>query len=251
VVIHLLRVINIVKCYPSLVTWVGIDMRLLLVEDEEKLARTLESSFQAEGFAADIVLNGLDGVSTATSYAYDLVILDIALPGLEGTQVLRRIREKDNETPVIMLTAKESLQDKVRHFEYGADDYLTKPFSFVELLVRIRALLRRRSPQQTDVIHIANFELDRVTHRAKRSEKRIDLSSKEYALLEYLAANSGRVISRAMILEHVWDQSFESLTNIVEVYIRQLRIKIDEGHYPKLIKTVRGAGYIFGDASVS
>ncbi|MDQ0392710.1 two-component system copper resistance phosphate regulon response regulator CusR [Labrys monachus] len=213
------------------------------------MAATLVNNLKSEGLGVDVAENGAKGILMATNYAYDLVILDITLPEPNGTQILKQIRQDDCETPVIMLTARSSVQDKVTHFESGADDYLTKPFAFMELLVRVRALLRRRSAQQTDVIHIADFELDRVTHRAKRADRRIELSGKEYALLEYLAANAGRVLSRAMILEHVWDQSFESLTNIVEVYIRQLRNKIDEGYPHKLIRTVRGAGYIFGDSS--
>jgi heavy metal response regulator len=226
-------------------------MRILLVEDEEKLARTLSGNLKAEGFAVDIALNGIDGVELAAVYAYDLLILDIMLPGLDGFRVLQKVRMRNREVPVLMLTAKDSVQEKVRNFEAGADDYLTKPFSFAELLVRVRALLRRRPTQQTDVVRIGDFELDRLAHKARRAEKRIELSAKEYALLEYLAVNSGRVLSRSMIIEHVWDQSFENLTNIVDVYIRHLRAKIDDDHENKLIRTVRGAGYVFGEESVT
>jgi two-component system copper resistance phosphate regulon response regulator CusR len=222
-------------------------MRILLIEDEEKLTGIVARGMKAEGFAVDVAVDGIDGMEMAAGYAYDLIILDILLPGLDGTQVLQRVRARDRLVPVLMLTAKDSIQDKVKHFEAGADDYLTKPFSFAELLVRVKALLRRRPAQQADVIHIGDFELDRLTHKVKRAEKRIELSAKEYALLEYLALNAGRVLSRTMIIEHVWDQSFESLTNIVDVYIRQLRTKIDDGYEPKLIRTVRGAGYVFGD----
>ncbi len=222
-------------------------MRLLLIEDEAKLAGIWAANLKAEGFAVDIALTGIEGLGLAASYAYDLIVLDIMLPGLDGTQVLHRIRERNREVPVLMLTARDSIQDKIRHFEAGADDYLTKPFSFAELLVRIKALLRRRPTQQLDVIHIHDFELDRITHRVRRADKRIELSGKEYALLEYMAMNAGRVLSRAMIIEHVWDQSFEGLTNIVDVYIRQLRSKIDEGYERKLIRTVRGTGYVFDD----
>ncbi|MHB8483370.1 MAG: response regulator [Nitrospiria bacterium] len=221
-------------------------MRILLVEDEEKLVRNLTNNLKAEGFAIDTAMTGIEGLELAAGSAYDLIILDVMLPGLDGSQVLQKIRARNHEVSILMLTAKDSVQDKVKHFEAGADDYLTKPFSFAELLVRVKALLRRRPAQQTDVIHIGDFELDRFTHKVKRAEKRIDLSGKEYALLEYLALNEGRVLSRAMIIEHVWDQSFESLTNIVDVYIRQLRSKIDEGHEQKLIHTVRGAGYFLG-----
>jgi len=222
-------------------------MRILLIEDEEKLSGAVSRGLKAEGFAVDTASDGNKGMELAVSFAYDLILLDILLPGMDGSQVLQRIRARNREVPVIMLTAKDCVQDKVQHFELGADDYLTKPFSFAELLVRIKALLRRRPAQQMDVIRMGDFELDRLTHKVKRAEKRIDLSGKEYALLEYLALNSGRVLSRAMIIEHVWDQSFENLTNIVDVYIRQLRNKIDDNHDPRLIRTVRGSGYVFGE----
>ncbi|MDR3425705.1 MAG: response regulator transcription factor [Alphaproteobacteria bacterium] len=224
-------------------------MRILLVEDEEKLVGALAENLRAEGFAVDVALDGVEGREFALGCAYDLIVLDIMLPGLEGSQILQALRAQNREVPVLMLTARDSVQDKVRHFEAGADDYLTKPFSFAEFLVRVKALLRRRQTQQVDVIRVDDFELNRLTHKIKRDEKRIDLSGKEYALLEYLATNAGRVLSRSMIIEHVWDQSFESLTNIVDVYIRQLRAKIDAGHERKLIRTVRGAGYVFGDES--
>jgi len=222
-------------------------MRILLVEDEEKLVQALASNLKIEGFDVDTAMNGMTGMEMAASCTYDLIVLDIMLPILDGSQLLQRIRARNHEVPIIMLTARDSVQDKVRHFELGADDYLTKPFAFDELLVRIKSLLRRRPAQQADVIHIGDFELDRLTHRVKRGNKRIELSGKEYALLEYLVTNAGQVLSRSMIMDHVWDQSFENLTNIVDVYIRQLRSKIDEGKEPKLIRTIRKVGYIFGD----
>ena len=225
-------------------------MRLLLVEDEEKLARSLATNLKTEGFVVDTAANGVEGLELAALVPYDIIILDVMLPGLDGTKVLQKIRARNRQTAILMLTARDSLQDKVQHFEAGADDYLTKPFAFTELVIRIKALLRRRSSPQTDTIRIDDFELVRLTHKVKRGDKRIELSSKEYALLVYLAINSGRVLSRAMIMEHVWDQSFESLTNIVDVYIRQLRKKIDDGFERKLIHTVRGTGYVFGDESV-
>ena len=225
-------------------------MRLLLVEDEEKLARSLATNLKTEGFVVDTAANGIEGLELAALASYDIIILDVMLPGLDGTKVLQKIRARNLQTAILMLTARDSLQDKVQNFEAGADDYLTKPFAFTELVVRIKALLRRRSSPQTDLIRIGDFELVRLTHKVKRGDRRIELSSKEYALLEYLAINAGRVLSRAMIMEHVWDRSFESLTNIVDVYIRQLRKKIDEGFERKLIHTVRGTGYVFGDESV-
>ena len=222
-------------------------MRILLVEDEEKLAEIVARNLKAEGFAVDTAADGVRGLDMATTYAYDAIVLDIMLPGLNGTVVLKGIRQKNRSVPIIMLTAKDAVADKVQHLDAGADDYLTKPFSFEELLVRIRALLRRSPAQRQDIIKIADLEIDRLGHQVKRAGKRIDLSAKEYALLEYLALNAGRVLSRAMIIEHVWDESFEALTNIVDVYIRQLRSKVDEGYEQKLIKTVRGMGYVLND----
>lgn len=222
-------------------------MRVLLVEDEEKLSGIIARSLKAEGFAVDIAADGARGLGMATSYAYDAIVLDIMLPKLSGTVVLDSIRQKNKHVPIIMLTAKDAIGDKIHHLDAGADDYLTKPFACSELLVRIRALLRRAPVQRVDTIKIADLEVDRLAHQIKRAGKRIDLSAKEYALLEYLALNTGRVLSRNMIIEHVWDESFEALTNIVDVYIRQLRAKIDEGHEYKLIKTIRGAGYVLSD----
>ena len=225
-------------------------MRVLLVEDEEKLANGLAHNLRAEGFAVDLAFDGESGKNHALTYAYDIVILDVMLPGLDGAEVLKIIRAQNRDVPVLILTARDSIQDKVKFFKAGADDYLTKPFSFAELVVRVKALLRRRVSSQVDIIQIEDFELDRMSHIVKRAKKRIDLSNKEYALLEYLAINSGRVLSRSMIIEHVWDQSFENLTNIVDVYIRQLRTKIDQGHENKLISTVRGSGYVFGQEAI-
>ncbi len=225
-------------------------MRILLVEDEQKLANSLANNLRSEGFAVDLAFNGESGKDHALTYAYDLIILDVMLPVIDGSEVLKIIRAKNRNVPILMLTARDSVQDKVKFFEAGADDYLTKPFSFAELFVRVKALLRRRLARQVDVIQIEDFELDRMTHIVKRAKKRIDLSNKEYALLEYLAINAGRVLSRSMIMEHVWDQSFENLTNIVDVYIRQLRTKIDEGYKAKLISTVRGSGYVFGKEAI-
>ncbi|MDE3061281.1 MAG: response regulator transcription factor [Pseudomonadota bacterium] len=225
-------------------------MRILIVEDEEKLAGIIARSLKAEGFAVDTAEDGARGLELATTFAYDAIVLDIMLPKLSGTAVLDGIRKKNRQVPILMLTAKDTMADKVKHMDAGADDYLTKPFAYSELLVRIRALLRRAPVQSVDIIKIADLEIDRLAHQVKRAGRRIDLSAKEYALLEYLALNNGRVLSRAMILEHVWDESFEALTNIVDVYIRQLRAKIDEGHQQKLIKTVRSVGYVLSAGDV-
>jgi DNA-binding response OmpR family regulator len=221
-------------------------MRILLVEDEEKVRQFIVRGLKAEGYAVDAVADGTEGREFLASYNYDLVLLDLNLPGISGTDLLRHMRAKNTHLPVLILTARDSVADKVRHFEGGADDYLTKPFSFAELVVRVKALLRRGPVDRSSVLRVSNLELDRVAHQVRREDKRIDLTSKEFSLLEYLMINTGRVLSRTMIVEHVWDQSFEGLTNIVDVYIRQLRKKIDAAYEPKLIHTVRGVGYSIG-----
>lgn len=222
-------------------------MRVLIIEDERKLADIIGRGFRAEGFAVDLAYDGAQGLELASAFAYDAIILDIMLPKMSGTEVLHRLRERQYQAPVLILTARDSIADKVRHMSEGADDYLTKPFAFSELLVRIRALLRRGHVQRMDVIAVGDLEMDRLGRQVKRSGRRIDLSAKEYALLEYLMLNAGRVLSRHMIIEHVWDQSFDGLTNIVDVYIRQLRGKIDTAPATKLIRTVRGSGYVLSD----
>ena len=221
-------------------------MRLLLVEDEEKVINFVQRGLAAERFAVDVARNGQEGLDLAQSYDYDVIILDLLLPGLDGTEVLRKIRRTHRQVPILILTARDAVQDKVTHFEAGADDYLTKPFAFAELLVRIKALLRRGATRQETVLRVADIELDRLSQQVRRSGKRIELTSKEYSLLEYLMSNAGRVLSRTMIIEHVWDESFEGLTNIVDVYVRHLREKVDDPHSNKLIRTVRGAGYVLG-----
>lgn len=218
-------------------------MRCLLVEDENKVADFVARGLRAERFAVDVAYDGNAGWEFASKCDYDLVILDLMLPGLSGTELLERLRKKGSKTPVLVLTARDATGDKVRHFDAGADDYLTKPFAFAELLVRAKALLRRGPIAQSSVLREADLELDRLSQQVKRAGKRISLTSKEYALLEYMLANARRVLSRTMIIEHVWDQSFHGLTNIVDVYVRHLRSKVDDPHRKKLIRTVRGAGY--------
>src|SRR6185312_12006440 len=222
-------------------------MRLLLIEDEEKVASFVQRGLAAERFAVDIARDGVAGLELAQSYDYDLVILDLLLPALDGTEVLRKIRRSDSQVPILILTARDGVQDKVTHFEAGADDYLTKPFAFAELLVRIKALLRRGATRQETVLRVADIELERLSQQVRRGGKRIELTSKEYSLLEYMMANAGRVLSRTMIIEHVWDQSFDGATNIVDVYVRHLRDKVDEGRDDNLIRTVRGVGYVISD----
>lgn len=222
-------------------------MRILLVEDEEKVLRFVARGLTEESFAVDIAPDGLTGLELATTYNYDLIVLDLMLPELNGTELLRRIRLTDHRVPILMLTAKDAVSDKVEHLEAGADDYLTKPFAFAELIARIKALLRRGSVDRPSVLRVADLEVDRLSQQVRRASRRVELTAKEYALLEYLMANAGRVLSRTMIIDHVWDQSFDGATNIVDVYVRHLRNKVDDGHDTRLIRTVRGVGYKISD----
>jgi DNA-binding response OmpR family regulator len=224
-------------------------MRLLLVEDESKVSELVARALRAERYAVDVADDGERGWELADSFDYDLIILDLMLPRLNGQELLRRIRRKNHEVPILVLTAREATEEKVRNFEAGADDYLTKPFAFAELSMRVKALLRRGPIVRASVLRVADLEVDRLRQQVRRAGQRIELTAKEYALLEYLAANPGRVFSRTMIIEHVWDQSFEGLTNIVDVYVRHLRAKIDDPFSVKLIRTVRGVGYGLTDGS--
>jgi DNA-binding response OmpR family regulator len=218
-------------------------MRILIIEDEQKLAEIILRTLKAEGFAVDVAGTVADGVHLALSSHYDLIILDLLLPDGLGTFVLKRLRDQRLPVPVLILTARSDINVKVENFEAGADDYLTKPFALPELLMRVRALLRRNPAMKEDVVKLADLEFDRLNRQVRRAGRRIELSPKEFALLEYLVLNQGRVLSRSMIIDRVWDQSFEGLTNIVDVYVRQLRLKIDENYEPKLIRTIRGLGY--------
>ena len=218
-------------------------MRVLVVEDEAKLLDILLRCLKGEGLVADGVGSAEAAFEYIKSFHYDLVILDLLLPDSPGTALLRRMRSERHAMPVLILTARSDIDSKAEGFSSGADDYLTKPFSLAELSMRVHALLRRAPAIQDSVLKFANLEINRLTRQVKRGGKRIELSPKEYSLLEYLSLHPGRALSRSMIVERVWDQSFEGLTNIVDVYIGHLRRKIDEGHEPKLIRTVRGLGY--------
>ena len=224
-------------------------MRILLVEDELKLADFVSRGLISERYAVDRADDGAAGLQLALTYQYDLIILDLMLPKLSGMELLKQVRPKKPDIPVLVLTARDEIADKVSAFETGADDYLTKPFAFAELLVRTKALLRRGPVNRASVIRFGDLQLDRLTQQVKRGGKRIDLTSKEYGLLEYLMVNCGRVMSRNMIIEHVWDQSFDGFTNVVDVYVRHLRSKVDDAYPDKLIKTIRGVGYMIREGN--
>jgi DNA-binding response OmpR family regulator len=220
-------------------------MRILVIEDESKIAASVKKGLEQEGFAVDTALDGLSGYDLASSEPYDLIILDIMLPGIDGMALCARLREEDNKTPILMLTAKDTLEDKVTGLNEGADDYLTKPFAFEELLARINALLRRPNHMISKQLICGDLSIDLNTHEVKRGEKEISLSRKESALLEYLMRNKNHVVTKEQIIQHVWDFDSDVLPNTVEVYIGYLRNKIesDFSDRPKLIKTVRGFGY--------
>lgn len=223
-------------------------MRILLVEDEEKVARFLVKGLQAEQFFVDVAPDGQTALEQVQATDYDLIVLDIILPGrVSGTDVLEKIRHRNNRVPIMMLTARDAVGDKITHLGAGADDYLTKPFEFAEFAMRVRVLLRRVQVVRSDVFRVADLTLNRQTREVRRQETDIRLTAKEYSLLEYLVVNADRVVSRNMIIEHVWDQSFEGLTNIVDVYIRRLRAKVDSPYEKKLIQTVPCVGYCLSE----
>lgn len=219
-------------------------MRILLVEDDADLAQFIRKGLKEEQYAVDVATDGEEGLELALNTAYDLLILDIMLPKLDGLTLCRRIRAKGNMTPVLLLTARNTVEDKVSGFDTGADQFLPKPFAFVELLAQIRALLRRGSSQQIVQLQAADLRLDPASHRVWRAGQEIALTNKEYALLEFLLRNKNRVLTRTAIIEHVWDISYDPMTNIVDAHIRALRAKIDRDFFPPLIATVRGAGYM-------
>ncbi len=222
-------------------------MRILVVEDEKKVTSFLKKGLEEEHYAVDTAFDGEEGLTLTEINEYDLIILDIMLPKLDGMEVLRRIRANRSSVPIIMLTAKDSTEDIISGLDSGSDDYLTKPFSFAELLARVRALLRRRIKEKTDLLKVRDLSLSISTHQVERGEKKIELTPKEYALLEYFMRNPNRVLTRTLIAEHVWDYSFDSSTNVVDVYVNYLRKKIDRGFEKKLIHTIRGSGYMMKD----
>src|SRR3954453_7526676 len=218
-------------------------MRILIAEDDEALARFVRRGLEAEHYSVEVVADGEQARTAAIERAYDTVILDLNLPKLDGVSVLRQLRLKKPSLPVLILTQRTKVEDRVQCLDTGADDYLAKPFSFSELSARIRALLRRSHLPSESVLVVGDLKLDRVQRIVERAGKRIELTGKEFSLLEYLMRNAGRDVTRSMILEHVWNLSFDTTTNVVDVYINYLRRKIDDGHPVKLIHTVRGVGY--------
>jgi len=221
-------------------------MRILIVEDEKKVASFIKKGLQQEGYAADTVYDGATAIDNAGAFEYDLIVLDLMLPGKSGLDVLREVRSKRPKVPVLVLTAKGAVQDKVTALDTGADDYLIKPFAFAELSARIRALLRRGT-QETARLRLADLEMDTSSRQVRRAGQAIDLKLKEYALLEFLLRNVHRPVTRTMIVEHVWDIHFDSVSNVVDVHINSLRNKIDKGFQRSLIHTVRGVGYMLSD----
>ncbi len=219
-------------------------MRILIVEDEKPLADVIKQGLSEEGYAVDVAYNGEDGLFMAENEPSDLIILDIMLPIVDGMTILKKVRKRGIKSPVLMLTARDALFDKVTGLDSGADDYLTKPFLFEELLARIRALLRRSSEVKTSVMEIGDLVINMATHEVKRNGKVISLTAKEYALLEYMALNKNKVLNRTSLTEHLYDQDFNLDSNVIDVFINRIRTKIDKGSHKGLIHTVRGAGYM-------
>lgn len=219
-------------------------MRLLVVEDEKKLAGFIKKGLEEEGYAVDVTHDGEEGLALALDRVHDMIILDLSLPRMDGLQVLQSLRKKNVMTPVLLLTVRSTIEDKVSGLDAGADDYLTKPFAFEELVARVRALLRRGGGSGPSRLRYGDLILDPVRRTVFRGETRIELTAKEFALLEYFLRNPERVLSRTMILDHVWDYDFDPETNVIDVYVNYLRKKIDADRKTRLIHTVRGAGYV-------
>ena len=221
-------------------------MRVLLVEDEHRLSSVLKKGLEEDGFAVDAAFDGEEGLFLAQSEDYDLILLDVMLPKMDGIEVCRRLRGQNIKTPVLMLTAKSQVEDKVAGLDSGADDYLTKPFAFLELRSRIQALLRRSRQEASPLLTLADLELDPIRHKVARAVRPVDLTPKEFAVLEFLLRRKNEVVTRTMITEHVWDYNFEGMSNVVDVFMAAIRRKIDKGTAVKLIHTIHGVGYKAG-----
>ena len=218
-------------------------MRILIVEDEGKLAAALKRGLENESYAVDLAADGEEGLGLAEVESYDLLLLDLMLPKLDGVDLCRRLRAQGRQIPILMLTARDAIEHRVAGLDSGADDYLVKPFALPELLARVRALVRRTGPSKDPVLRVADLEIDTVTRQVRRAGRPIALTSKEYAILEYFARNPNRVLSRLQIAEHVWDYDFVAMSNVVDVYVRYLRRKLGDDREPPLLRTIRGAGY--------
>lgn len=219
-------------------------MRVLVIEDEKKTASFIRKALQTEGYAVDVCHNGEEALATASATPYDAIVLDIMLPGRDGLSILRRWRQSDNRVPVLLVSARGDVNERVEGLDAGADDYLPKPFALVELAARVRALTRRGGDTKSTVLRVADLTLDTVSRQARRGEVQIELTAREYRLLEFLMRSAGRLCGRMMILEKVWDYDFDPGTNLVDVYIKRLREKIDAEFEPKLLHTARGTGYV-------
>jgi heavy metal response regulator len=219
-------------------------MRILVVEDEKKVASFIQRGLEGEGFSVEVAYDGESGVEMGSQSSFDLILMDVMLPKMDGLQAIKALREKGVESPVLCLTAKDTVEDIVAGLDSGSDDYLTKPFAFAELLARVRALVRRGTQERGAEITYADLRLDPVAHKVWRSDSEIDLTAKEYALLEFFMRNPETTLTRTMIAEHVWDYTFDSFTNIIDVYVNYLRKKVDRDYTNKLIHTVRGIGYV-------
>ncbi|MEE8205306.1 MAG: response regulator transcription factor [Nitrospinaceae bacterium] len=219
-------------------------MRILIVEDEKKVAGFIKKGLEEETYAVDAAHDGEEGFHLASMNQYDMIILDLMLPNMDGLEVLTRLRDKKINTPILLLTAKDAIEDKVTGLNKGADDYLTKPFAFSELLARVRSLLRRGQAETKTELMVGDLSLDLVSHKVNRKGEEIELTGKEYSLLEYFMRNEGKVLTRTMIAEHVWDYNFDTFTNVIDVYVNHLRKKIDKQYPAKLLHTLRGVGYV-------
>ncbi len=219
-------------------------MRILVVEDEKKVASFIQRGLEGEGFSVEVAYDGESGVEMGSQSSFDLILMDVMLPKMDGLQAIKALREKGVESPVLCLTAKDTVEDIVAGLDSGSDDYLTKPFAFAEVLARVRALVRRGTQERGAEITYADLRLDPVAHKVWRSDSEIDLTAKEYALLEFFMRNPETTLTRTMIAEHVWDYTFDSFTNIIDVYVNYLRKKVDRDYTNKLIHTVRGIGYV-------